>query len=403
MRVLVVTDTIGTRSSAQAGAVIARAWADAVPGVQVAVVPVGEAGGGFLTALAAVEGVDIAVAGEGSTLSLSVRGPDTLGVGLEPDRSRSAVSSQESSGLPDLTASSYALGSAVRTALTARPTAASPPEPTGVIDPAGVTEPTGVTEPEPPRAGPRTLVVDLGGLESHDGGAGLLAGLGATADVELTGGVAGLAELSELDLDPVRRLLAGVRLVGVLPHDEQDRVLLGLRGITSRLRTPGADPAELLAVDARLATLARLARTGPDGTDLAGRPGAGAAGGAGFAILALGGELVTGTGYLAERQGLDQTLARCDLVVTGCTVFDFASRGGGVVAQLARRAEQALRPCIAIAGEVLIGGREMRTMGIEGAYPVIEAHQLGGQSVEAALSGGRLSETAARVARGWAW
>ena len=61
-----------------------------------------------------------------------------------------------------------------------------------------------------------------------------------------------------------------------------------------------------------------------------------------------------------------------DLVVTGCSVFDFASRGGGVVAAMAEAAAAALAPCIVIAGEVLIGSREMRTMGIEAAYPVRE-------------------------------
>lgn len=372
MRVLVATDAIGTRPSAQAGAVIAQAWAEVVPSVQVAVMPVGEAGAGFLTALAEVEHVQTDVAGDGSTLSLSVSGSDTLGVGLAPERSGSPTSP----GSPDLTASSYALGSAVQTALTTAQQAGAPP---------------------------RTLVVDLGGLHGHDGGAGLLAGLGATADVSLTDGVDGLAGLTQLELAPVRRLLTGVRLVGVVPHEEQDRVLLGLRGITARLRTPGRDPAELLAVDAALATLARL--SGDDGTDRAARPGAGAAGGTAFAILALGGELVTGTGYLGDRLGLDQTLGRCDLVVTGCTVFDFASRGGGVVAQLARRAEQSLRPCIAIAGEVLIGGRELRTMGVEAAYPVLEAHPVGvgDRPAAATLGGGPLFDTARRVARTWSW
>lgn len=372
MKVLVATDAIGTRSSAQAGAIIASAWVDAVPGAQVAVVPVGEAGAGFLTALADLDEVEAVVTGDGSTLSLSVHGPDTLGVGLDP----APVGVWSTAPTPELAASSYALGSAVRTALT-------------------VADQTG------PRL--RTLLVDLGGLDSLDGGAGLLAGLGATADVPLTAGVTRLTGLTEVDLDPVRRLLAGTRVVGVVPHDERDRVLLGLRGITSRLRTPGSDPAELLAVDTVLATLARLCAG--DGTERAALPGAGAAGGAAFAILALGGELTTGTAYLGDRLGLHQTLARSDLVVTGCTVFDFATRGGGVVTQLARRAEQALRPCIAIAGEVLIGGRELRTMGVEAAYPVVEANQVDpdDRTAAAVVGGQQLSATAHRVARTWSW
>ena len=46
------------------------------------------------------------------------------------------------------------------------------------------------------------LVVDLGGSGVHDGGAGLLAALGATADRPLDQGVAALAGLGRLDLGP---------------------------------------------------------------------------------------------------------------------------------------------------------------------------------------------------------
>ena len=60
-------------------------------------------------------------------------------------------------------------------------------------------------------------------------------------------------------------------------------------------------------------------------------------------------------------------------MVTGCTVFDFANRGGGVVAAAAARAVELLSPCVVVAGEVLIGSREMRTMGIEAAYAVRES------------------------------
>jgi glycerate kinase len=89
-----------------------------------------------------------------------------------------------------------------------------------------------------------------------------------------------------------------------------------------------------------------------------------------------------------------------DLVVTGCSVFDFASRGGGVVAAMADAASASLSPCIVIAGEVLIGSREMRTMGIEGAYAVRESTS----DVPAGeVSEEELAEIARRVARSWSW
>jgi glycerate kinase len=56
---------------------------------------------------------------------------------------------------------------------------------------------------------------------------------------------------------------------------------------------------------------------------------------------------------------------------------------------------------VVIAGEVVIGAREMRTMGIEAAYP-IRASTLdaptGGD-----LSAADVSQAAVRVARSWRW
>ena len=102
-------------------------------------------------------------------------------------------------------------------------------------------------------------------------------------------------------------------------------------------------------------------------------PGAGACGGLGFAVLALGGRLTTGPALaFASPAGVAATRG-VELVVTGCTVFDFASRGGGVVAAAAAKAVELLSPCVVIAGEVVIGSREMRTMGIEAAYAVRES------------------------------
>lgn len=353
MRVVVATDSIGPLSSAAAGAEIARGW----PGAEVAVVPVGDSGYGFATALADQTGTE---------LTLLPRDPDDL--------STPPVTCLDAAGL---------------VVVTVEP---GQGEPVRGIDGAGSSFPLGRALQRALRAArtmPVEAVVDLAWARTHDGGAGLLAGLGAVADVPLDRGVDALAPITRLDLDPVRDLLAGVRLVGIVPEAEIERHLLGLRGITSLFgREVNEEPERMLAVDATLERFAALCAP-----EVAPDPGAGACGGTGLAIQALGGQLSTGARWSAERIGLAETVRRADLVVTGCGVFDFATRGGGVVAEVARLAEQALRPCIAIAGEVLIGSREMRTMGIESAYPVgagdVTAHEL--------------SRAAARVARTWSW
>jgi glycerate kinase len=355
MRVLVATDTIGSLSSARAGGLLATGW----PAAEVTVVPLGEAGAGFAEAAADQLAAEL-VSGvlDGRLVSVARRDGTTL-------------VSVESAGMPEpdtipVSASSAGLGRAVDHALSG-----------------------------PGRT--RRLLVDLSGARVHDAGAGFLAALGARADVPLDEGVVGLDGLSRVDLLPVRERLAGVELVGVVGSDEIGRLLLGLRGITSmRSRDTGVDQASLLATDALLGTWARLVAA-----DQADAVGAGACGGLGFAVLALGGRLVTGPQLAFEHEAARRAVASTDLVVTGCTVFDFARRGGGVVAEAARIATSRLSPCIAVAAEVLIGGREMRTMGIESAYPVREptvTSPHGGDVSEA-----ELMATARRIGRSWRW
>lgn len=362
MRVLVATDSIGSMSSAAAGGAIAGGWLRTAPDAQLAVVPMGEAGAGFAQAMADQWDVEVAVAtGDGSEIATCVRGERDLLIGAEGPAQRHDPAAK---GL-NTTGSSAGFGEVVADQVRQRR--------------------------------PDRLLLDLAGLDTHDAGAGLLGALGATADVDLTAGVAGLADLTTLDLGPVRDLLVGVDLVAVVPTAELGQHLLGLRGITSlKGREADTDPAVMLAVDSSIERLAALA-----GPDAAGLPGAGACGGVAWAIAALGGRIVTAEQACAEQAGFDTTIEQADLVLTGSTVYDFASRGGGVMQYVAERAQQVMRPCIALAGEVVIGGREMRTMGIESAYPV--HHTVGDVATGGDIGLDELAALAERVANSWLW
>lgn len=350
MRVLICPDRMGALSSARAGRALAAGW----PGAEVR--PVGEAGQGFVEATADDWGGSVQKAvWDGLPVEWAIRGAHVvLAV------SGAAGPAAEGSPIP-YASGSLLLGRAIATILAENR--------------------------------PRRLLVDLAGIDVHDAGAGLLAGLGArSAGADLTAGVAGLPGLSSVDLGAVRDLLDDVELVGVVPTSERDAQLLGLRGITSRRgRAADEDAAPLLAADSALQRLTELVAPGH-----ATAPGAGACGGLGWAVLALGGRLVTGPDL-----GFADVAAEVDLVVSGCGVFDFATRGGGVVAAAAEVAAEHLAPCVIIAGEVLIGAREMRTMGIEAAYP-IRASTLdaptGGD-----LTAGEVAQAAVRVARSWRW
>jgi glycerate kinase len=239
--------------------------------------------------------------------------------------------------------------------------------------------------------GARTVVVGLGGSGTNDGGAGLLAALGATADVPLDRGVRGLDGVAAVDLGPARRSLEGVSLVAAT---DVDSPLAGLFGAT-RTFGPQKGIAEdrLPAVDGVLEAFAAVTdrRTALE-------KGAGAAGGLGYALLALGAARRPGVELVAEVLDLDVRARAADLVITGEGSFDFSSRSGKVPYGVARIAEAALRPCVALAGRVLVGSREMRALGVESAYAVVD---LVGEERAFSAPAEALAELAERVARTW--
>ncbi len=186
------------------------------------------------------------------------------------------------------------------------------------------------------------------------------------------------------DLDSCRDGLAGVELVAVAPTGEVDQKLLGLQGAVVRKGyEEGRDTATILAEETAMAQW--LA-----GLGVRDAAGAGAVGGAGAVVLALGGRIVGGTQLCAEVAGLAGTVAAADLVVTGCTSFDVGTRGGSAVGFVAGLAEGAERPCLVFAVESTVSRREMRTFGVEAAYPV------GPGSLAESLTA-----AARRVAEGW--
>lgn len=358
MRVLFATDRIGGLTSFEAGSALATGWQEQAPGSELAVVAMGESGRGFGQAAAdllAVEPVLLAPdapapdAGAGDVVQV-VRTDDTLVIATQRALDHRAWVPQRSS---------VALGR--------------------------------VLADELRRHAPATVVLDLGGVDAQDAGAGVLHGLGARADRPLDEGVSALTGVTDVDLSGPRRLLASVRdLTVVVPAGEVGAHLLGLRGSTSlRGTAQGIDTAETVAADAAVEAFA-----GAVAPEAAAGPGAGACGTA-FALVALGARVVSGPQWCAESVDLPATLRQATLVVTGTEVFDFATRGGGVVQYLADAAGAALRPCLAAAGTVLIGAREMRTMGIETAYAV-GGTALGG----AATAAGEPVGTAALVALG---
>lgn len=241
-------------------------------------------------------------------------------------------------------------------------------------------------------AGAARVVLGLGGSATNDGGAGLLAALGATATGgRLDAGPADLVALTAVDVGPARRRIADLELVVA---SDVDNPLLGILGATKVFGPQKGVPKErLVTVDAHLQHFAGLIdRKAAD------RKGAGAAGGLGFALMLLGATRRPGVELVAEAVGLGECLHGADLVVTGEGAFDFSSRSGKVPYGVAAVAARHLVPCIALAGQVLVGAREMRALGVESAYSMVD---LVGEERALGAPAEALGELAARTARTW--
>jgi glycerate kinase len=358
MRVLVAPDKFaGTLSAVEAAEAIAAGWRRRAPGDELDLAPMADGGPGFVDVLHAALG--------GELLAVTVRGPHgdptpaTLLVYERHGRVTAYVESAQACGL-HLTdgegaesATTYGVGELVVAA----------------ID-----------------AGATRVVLGLGGSGTNDGGAGMLAALGATADRPLDQGAAGLAGITGVELPAF-----DIDLVAATDVDSQ---LTGLFGAT-KVFGPQKGIAEerLPVVDGWLQELAAA-------TDrrVALAEGAGAAGGLGFAILLLGGTREPGIRLVAEVLQLSKRAGKADLVITGEGAFDYSSRGGKVPYGVAEIAGEALRPCVVLAGQVHVGSREMRALGIESAYSLVEA---AGEVRAFADPAGALADLAERVARTW--
>ena len=359
MRVLVAPDKFaGTLTAVEAAAAIATGWSRHAPDDVLDLAPMADGGPGFVGVLHAALGGDL--------LAVTVRGPfgDPVPATLLRVADRAYVESAQACGLH------LTHGAGAEAATTA-----------GVGDLVAAAVDAGACE----------VVVGLGGSGTNDGGAGLLASLGATADVPLDQGAAGLAGIGTLDVAPARARLGGAVLVAA---SDVDSPLTGLFGATKTFGPQkGIAEERLPAVDGLLEAFAAVTdrRTALE-------KGAGAAGGLGYALLVLGGRRRPGIDLVTETVDLPGRARAADLVVTGEGAFDFSSRSGKVPYGVAQVAAEALRPCVALAGQVLVGSREMRALGIESAYSLVD---LVGEEQAFAAPAEALARLAERVARTW--
>ncbi|GAB2746917.1 glycerate kinase [Salinifilum aidingensis] len=223
-------------------------------------------------------------------------------------------------------------------------------------------------------AGARTVVLGVGGSASTDGGAGVLAALGARiTDAEgrdVPPGGAGLREVAAVDLSTLDSRLPGTDIV--LASDVNNP-LLGERG-AAHVYGPqkGADDEQVDRLDAALGRWASaLRRAG--GRDVAAEPGAGAAGGVGFAALsALGARMRPGVDVVLELVDFAGGLRDARLVITGEGSLDEQTLHGKGPAGVAQQARAAGVPVVAVAGVCSLPPERLRAAGFAGAYALAD-------------------------------
>ncbi|PRH77652.1 glycerate kinase [Streptomyces solincola] len=222
-------------------------------------------------------------------------------------------------------------------------------------------------------AGARTIVFGVGGSATTDGGAGMLAALGARfldADGKPVGPGGGpLKDLATADLSGLDPRFAGVELV--LASDV-DNPLTGPKGAPAVYGPQkGASPEDVAELDAALAHYARvLAEAGVErAAELAESPGAGAAGGIGYgALVGLGASFRAGIDVMLDVLGFAPALARATLVITGEGSLDEQTLHGKAPAGVAAAAREAGVETVAVCGRLALPPEALGRAGIRRAY-----------------------------------
>ncbi|MEA2579061.1 MAG: glycerate 2-kinase, partial [Chloroflexota bacterium] len=346
--ILIAPDSFkGSLTSVQVARALADGWLQARPADEVLLSPLADGGEGTLLAMETAGGWQRRNATARDPLGRQI----TARWLISDDGSRAAIEMAAASGLSLLNtnerdpirATSIGTGDLIRTALNA-----------------------GVT----------SIVLGIGGSATTDGGAGLLTGLGATAD----------RDSATVDLSGLDERLGTVELQVA---SDVTNPLCGPTGAAAVYGPQkGATPEQVQDLDGRLDRFANTVdvEAGRPNRDT---PGAGAAGGVGYALLSIQDRfrafgLRSGVDLVMDATDFDARLARADLVITGEGRIDSQTAFGKTALGVARRAQAAGVPCIAVGGGVEPEGIAALAAVGAIAVPVVERPQ----SVQEAMAAG---------------
>ncbi|MBM9438526.1 glycerate kinase [Actinacidiphila bryophytorum] len=335
-RVLIAADKFkGSLTAVQVAEHVTAGLRAVVPGLDVAALPVADGGDGT---------VDAAVAAGFERRTVRVTGPlgDPVEAAYALREGTAVVEMAEASGLrhlppgvfAPLTATTYGTGELLRAALD---------------------------------AGARTIVLGVGGSATNDGGAGMLAALGArlldAAGQPVGPGGGPLSGLATADLGCLDPRLAAT---DVVLASDVDNPLLGPKGAAAVYGPQkGATADEVAVLDAALAHYAEVLGA----TAQAEAPGAGAAGGIGFgALVGLGAGFRPGIEVLLDVLGFEGALDGATLVITGEGSLDEQTLHGKAPVGVAAAARARGIDVVAVCGRLTLPPSALGAAGIRRAY-----------------------------------
>ncbi|MGC5566760.1 glycerate kinase [Streptomyces sp. FR-108] len=370
-RVLIAADKFkGSLTAVQVAERVTAGLRRIAPGVEVEALPVADGGDGTVAAAVAAgfERHEVRVAGP---LGAEVTAAFALREGT------AVVEMAEASGLQrlpagtfaPLTASTYGTGELLRAALD---------------------------------AGARTIVLGVGGSATTDGGAGMLAALGARfldEDGEpVPPGGGSLGELATADLTGLDARLAAA---DVVLASDVDNPLTGPKGAAAVYGPQkGASPDEVAVLDAGLAHCAAILEKSVGGraAEYAVAPGAGAAGGIGYgALVGLGASFRPGIEVMLDVLGFASALERATLVITGEGSLDEQTLHGKAPAGVAAAARAGGKEVIAVCGRLALAPEALGRAGIRRVYPLTDVEPDVGRCI--ADAGPILETVAERIAQ----
>ncbi|MBS3769436.1 MAG: glycerate kinase [Bacteroidales bacterium] len=218
------------------------------------------------------------------------------------------------------------------------------------------------------------IILGIGGSATIDGGAGLLAALGALFldqnDKAFLPYGGNLDQIHTLNFDAIDPRLKDIR---IRIATDVDNPLTGEKGAAAVYGPQkGAGPQEVKNLEQNLSSYADLLET-YTGKHFHSMPGAGAAGGLAISLLAFANaQIESGFTLIAKETGLEDKIKEADVVITGEGKIDEQTAYGKTASGVARLAKKHNKPLIAVAGAVDEGTDVLYDKGFDLILPITE-------------------------------